>query len=46
MTQKVQDIDDLKGQNVQDIDDPVDYIFNLIRFIKKLIRGVSDGTGT
>jgi hypothetical protein len=24
MTQKVQDIDDLKGQNVQDIDDPDD----------------------
>jgi hypothetical protein len=23
MTQKVQDIDDLKGQKVQDIDDPI-----------------------
>lgn len=38
MTQKVQDIDDLKDQNVQDIDDPVDYFFNLIRFIKQLIK--------
>ena len=26
MTQKVQDIDDLKGQNVQDIDDPIHVI--------------------
>ena len=39
MTQKAQDIDDLKGLNVQDIDDPVDYFFHLIRFIKQLIKG-------
>ena len=34
ITQKVQDIDDLKGQNVQDIDDPIDDIYNLIFIIK------------
>jgi len=34
MTQKVQDIDDLKDLNVQDIDDPIQNICNLILSIK------------
>jgi hypothetical protein len=46
MTQKVQDIGDLKGRNVQDIDDPIHDIYNLILSIKQLIKGVSDGTRT
>ena len=46
MTQKVQDIDDLKGQNVQDIDDPIHILDNLILSIKLLIKEVSDGTRT
>ncbi len=46
MTRKVQDIDDLKGQNVQDIDDPIHELYNLIPFIKILIKEVSDGTRT
>lgn len=39
MTQKVQDIDDLKGQNVQDIDDPIHVINNLILSIKLIDKG-------
>ena len=46
MTQKVQDIGDLKGLKVQDIDDPIHNINELILSIKQLIKGVSDGTGT
>ena len=46
MTQKVQDIDDLKGQNVQDIDDPINIINNLILSIKNFDKGVPDGTRT
>ena len=46
MTQKAQDIDDLKGQKAQDIDDPIHNINNLILSIKQLIKGVSDGTRT
>ena len=30
MTQKAQDIGDLKGRKVQDIDDPTQHIYNLI----------------
>jgi hypothetical protein len=44
MTRKVQDIDDFKGLNVQDIDDPIHNICNLILSIKQLVKGVSDGT--
>ena len=39
MTQKVQDIDDLKGQKVQDIDDPIHVINNLILSIKLIDKG-------
>lgn len=46
MTQKVQDIDELKGQNVQDIDDPIHDLYDLIHSIKILIKEVSDGTRT
>ena len=46
MTQKAQDIDDLKGQNVQDIDDPINIINNLILSIKNFDKGVPDGTRT
>ena len=44
MTQKAQDIDDLKGQKVQDIDDPSHDIHNLIPSRKYLLKGVSNGT--
>ena len=46
MTQKAQDIDDLKGQKVQDIDDPVHVFSNLIPSVKKMIKGVSNGART
>lgn len=46
MTQKVQDIDDFKGLNVQDIDDPIHDIYNLILSMQQMIKGVSDGTRT
>jgi hypothetical protein len=46
MTRKVQDIDDFKGLNVQDIDDPIHNICNLILSIKQLVKGESDGTRT
>ena len=39
MTQKVQDINDLKGQNVQDIDYPIHVINNLILLNKLLDKG-------
>ena len=46
MTQKVQDIDDLKGQKVQDIDDPVLDIpsVSLIQSVKNPLRRYQDGT--
>ena len=44
MTQKVQDIGDLKGQKVQDIDDPIQYLSNLIPSNKQMLKGVSNGT--
>ena len=39
MTQKAQDIDDLKAQKVQDIDDPTHDIYNLIPSRQYLIQG-------
>ena len=39
MTQNVQDIDDLKGHKVQDIDDPTDDIYNLISSGQYLPKG-------
>ena len=44
MTQKAQDIDDLKGHLVQDIDDPITFVKILILSIVKRQRRVSDGT--
>ena len=47
MTQKVQDIGDLKGQKVQDIDDPTPDIYNLISSRHQVAnKEVSDGTRT
>ena len=46
ITQKVQDIDYLKGLKVQDIDNPIHDINHLIPSIKQLIKGVSDATRT
>ena len=47
MTQKVQDIGDLKGQKVQDIDDPTPDIYNLISSRHQAAnKEVPDGTRT
>lgn len=39
MTQNVQDIGDLKGQKVQDIDDPAQVLFNMISSRQQLPKG-------
>ena len=39
MTQKAQDIDDLKGRKVQDIDDPTQHIYNLIPSKRYSVKG-------
>lgn len=39
MTQKAQDIDDLKGRKVQDIDDPTHHIYNLIPSKQYSVKG-------
>ena len=46
MTQKAQDIDDLKGRKDQDIDDPTQHIYNLIPSKQYLLKEVSDGTSS